>query len=258
MHKKQSLVSAALFFLILSFFLLFLSQVGLITPVTDFFGGIFSPIEKITYDVVHRDTSSSELMRLRDENGQLRKQLVQEKTIQSENNALRDQFQTTIPKSQSLLPALILGAPGFPEPQYLVVDKGSTDGVITGEAIVVKDNVVGIVSVVSAHRSKISLLKEVSAITAKTLDTNALGIVKANNSGELIFGNVLMSDTIKKDDVVVSRGDINKNGKGFIPHLVIGKVVAIDKKPSALFQSARIKSLVDVKKLEMVFILVNP
>ena len=61
----------------------------------------------------------------------------------------------------------------------------------------------------------------------------------------MILDNVLLSDNIKRGEIVLTKGDLTINNTGFPEGLTVGKVIAIDKNPSALFQTAGIKNLID-------------
>jgi cell shape-determining protein MreC len=66
-----------------------------------------------------------------------------------------------------------------------------------------------------------------------------------------------VSDTLQKQDTILTKGDINNSGLGFPPDLVIGRVTSISKNVSDLFQKADVKTLIDFSKLTKVFVIVN-
>ena len=69
------------------------------------------------------------------------------------------------------------------------------------------------------------------------------------------FQNFVLSDKFEKGDVVVTKGNIDEQGNGIPPDLIVGKIISVHKNPSALFQTAEIESLVNVSRLDTVFIL---
>ena len=73
----------------------------------------------------------------------------------------------------------------------------------------------------------------------------------------MVLDNVVLSDTIENTDLVETKGDVDANGNGYPPHLIVGKILSVNKKTSALFQSALVGSLVDVSKLDVVFVMRN-
>lgn len=184
---------------------------------------------------------------------------VNQYQLEQENKALRDQFQTTAPSSQILLPAHIVGAPrfipGVSMPEYFIIDKGKKDKIVAGQAVIFKDMLIGKIIAASERLSKAELISNASStFTAKTKSTGALGVVRGLGSAEVILEKVVLSDTLTIGDVVLTKGDIDENGVGYPAYLVVGRIVSIDKKASALFQSARVRSIVDVSRLSLVFV----
>lgn len=198
--------------------------------------------------------TSDETRRLVSENEDLRQKLVNLESIKKENKALKDQFQAAGPPDNILLPARIISAPSFipgiTRPEVFILDKGKNDRVKKGQAVVFKNNLVGTITEVSKNRSKVQLLThEDFSLSGKTMETFALGVVNGGQNDELVFGNVLLSEELKISDMVLTYGEP--------PDIVIGKIVSVERKPSSLFQTARVKSLLAFSKLFMVFVIIG-
>jgi rod shape-determining protein MreC len=250
-----------LFFLIIVLIIIFISwKFGF--QGLGFFQSLFYPVQKTSVSISHATTGGSLIDQLKAENAKLKVQLSKQQEIQRENQALRDQFNTTVPTSQDLLPATIIGMPAFlpsiTTPEELIIDKGTQDGVKVGSVIVCKDSLVGIVTKANNHFSQVLLVtNNKTSFTAKDTATNALGIVKGQGGGQIMLDNVLLSDSLHVGDVVVTGGSVDINGKGYPPGLVVGKITSVEKNPSNLFQKASVQSLVDVAKLTEVFVIVG-
>ncbi|MDP3941556.1 MAG: rod shape-determining protein MreC [bacterium] len=175
-----------------------------------------------------------------------------------EMQALRDQFETSTVNTTTLLPAKIIGfeglIPGVSRPTEILLDKGKRDGVVEGLAVIYKNNLVGKVVKTTAGRSQVALLSKSGwSFTAKTSDGKANGLVQVDD-GDILLNNVVLSDELSKKEIVVTKGDMKLGGGGFPPDLVVGEITSLDKKPSALFQVAKVKSFLDVVSLTTVFI----
>lgn len=175
-----------------------------------------------------------------------------------EMQALRDQFETTSIPSVKLLPAKIIGfegfLPGVSRPIQMTLDRGESDGVRIGQAVVVKNNLIGRVSKLARHRSQVELFtKSGWSFTGKTSRTNAQGLLVIEG-GDMFLKNVVLSDVLEKKDLVVTKGDEKLNGAGFPPDIVIGEIISVDKKASSLFQTAKVRSFVDLIGLSTVFV----
>lgn len=266
MKKKENFIPIFVLLFIISA-ILFKTNFSL-----GFLEGIISPIQKITVDIfslpknIFTDDSKEDL---KAENLSLVKKLIDQKELQKENLALRDQFKTTVLSSQNLLSAKIAGSPNFipgvTSPDNFILDKGKNNGVKLGQAVIFKDNLVGKISKVSDNISEVILvINKQSSFAAKTQPvggraskTEALGVVKGYGNNEIILENVLLSDNLSNSDIVLTKGDINAEGIGYPANLIVGKIISIDKKASSLFQSAKIKNLIDFSRLSTVFIVVQ-
>ncbi len=259
MPRRGNFFLIFLFFLSLSIatFLFFGSSVGVF--ISGLLEGSTNSIRSTSLSVYAATKGDSEIEKLKKQILSLQSQLAATKEQQKEINALRDQFATTNPESSRLLPAQIVGMksylPGYSLPEQFILDKGSNDGIKKGSVVIYKDILIGQIVDVKAHLSLVDLtFSKGFSITAVTSKTNALGVVKGKGSGELIIDNVVLSDELKKDDIVMTKGSVDTDGTGALPDLQIGKIISIEKKPSSLFQTAKLSLLLDVPRLTRVFV----
>lgn len=263
MKKRESIFPIFLLFLILSITIFVLSKNGILSGASDILDSTVYPVQKSIFDlsglVFKRE--NDEIKKLKSENKELYWKLQAFQNLEKENAALKDQFQTTYPKSNNLLPAVVISAPSFmPDlvADFVIIDKGERDKVKAGQAVVFKNNLVGRVSKTSKGRSVVTLLINKNFVfAAKDSKTGALGVIKGKGNEDIIFENILVSDDLRVSDIVLTKGDINLDGTGILADLIVGKIASIDKKPSALFQTAKIESLVDFTKLSTVFVVLQ-
>lgn len=263
MQKTRNFVPYFLVFFLLSLFILVASQAGALNTVEPVFGAILAPLQTGIYSefsAVVNMGSDSKVRRLESENLSLTNRLVDQNKLVQDNRALMDQFKTQNLKSSGLIPAQVVGAPGFipgiSVPQTLIIDKGQNDGVRIGDAVIYQSNLLGEVTKSSPYLSSVTLITNPSSsFTAETLNTKTLGVISGQGGGEMILGNVLLSDTLQKNDIVLTKGNTSLKGIGFPPDLVVGKILSISKNPSDLFQKAEVKSLINFAALNKVFVI---
>lgn len=247
---------------LLSLLIFVFSQKSFTDGITGFLQTIVLPIQKSSFSFFHifiKGDTGSELEGLKKENRDLLTQLAKMKALEKDNQALRDQFAVTNPSQKKLLPAYIVGMPallpGASPVDEIIIDKGSKDSVEAGNSIIFKDNLIGQVVKTSPNLSVVYLLNHKGiSFTAKTSETSALGIIQAAGVETIVLNNVLLADKLEKGDIVVTKGDTRADGSGPVPDLVVGKIISVNKKASALFQSAEVERLVDAAKLEIVFV----
>jgi len=249
MKRVKAVFPIFLILLIFSLFILFFFQ----NPMQAALQTITLPIQQWAFVASVKPTGTlTPQQQLQQENNQLRVQLAQMQEIKKDDQALHDQFQTTTPASQKLLPADVIGL----QQNSLLIDKGAADKLHVGNVVVSKNNLVGKITKVTPHISQVTLLSDSStSFTAQSAKTSANGIVRALDGGTIVFANVVLSDKLEKNDIIVTKGDLDLQGHGYPPQLIVGKIVSIDKQASSLFQAAKIESLVNASQLRMVFVI---
>lgn len=254
MKRREEFFYIFFIFLFLSFLLFGLSKLGSLNSLQSFLGTIFSPLRSSTYNIFSPLWTAEKGSTLEEENQNLRKQLVDINILKQENRALKDQFSTTNPNSSKLLPARIVGM----RDENFTLDKGKNDGISGGEAVVFKDNLIGRITNVSASFSILTLLTSSDfSFTAKDLNTNAQGVLIGAGEGEMVLDKVLLSESIKISDIIVSAGDLDEKGLGIPPDLIVGRISSVDKKASSLFQRAKVQSFLNFKKLTTAFVYIR-
>jgi cell shape-determining protein MreC len=101
--------------------------------------------------------------------------------------------------------------------------------------------------VITPYNSKLRVL-------AKYPETNANGIVVGQNDF-MLFDGVVITDQLKKDGIIVTKGEVDRTGVGVVPDMIIGKIVSISKNETAPFQSAEIAPMVKYSTLSNVFVI---
>jgi rod shape-determining protein MreC len=254
MQRRARIIPVFFLFLLLSLLVIFLAHKGVLGPLSGFVESFTVPLQRLTFTSFHSGGGQTSVESLKEENAKLLIQLAKQKEIEKENQALHDQFQTENPSPQNLMPATIIGS----NDEQFILDKGSEDNVKKGSVIVYKDNLIGKVVQVSKHLCVVHLVtNRATSFTAQTAGTQTLGVVKGAGGDTILFGNVVLSDKLQKDDIIQTKGDVDEKGTGFPPNLIVGKVISVNKKASALFQTAEVQSLVNFSKLKTVFVMMQ-
>lgn len=261
MRQRERFFLVFFIFIFLSLIILLLSFGGHLKIASTVLEKIASPVGRGVYAAFHKlpfVSENEQTKKLKDKNLSTVVLLAEIEKLKKENSALRDQFQTPMPKSINILSANIVGVPSFipgvTTPANFILDKGYEDKVRVGYGVVLKNHLIGRVVKTSPRLSKVELIvNSSSSFTAKTKE-DVLGVIKGDGKA-MTFSNVLLSENIKVGDLVTTKGDMIMEGIGYPPDLIIGKIKSIDKNPSSLFQKARVESFLDFNKLSIVFII---
>lgn len=255
--KKRSEILATLFVILFFSIVIFLFfKTPIAKPFSAFLEGIILPVQTFFYTALSPSVKEKDKEEKVQANIKLQKEL---ESLLKENKALRDQFETTNIRSSQLIPAKVVGlprfVPGISPVEILIIDKGQRDGVEVEQPVIVKDSLIGVVKNTSAFYSEVyNITHRDVSLSAKTTKNNSRGILTGKGRGEMILDKVLSSDSLTASDIVVTAGDTDSQGKGVPQGLIIGIITSVDKNPSALFQSGKVKNTIDPSKQSIIFV----
>ncbi len=139
---------------------------------------------------------------------------------------------------------------------YLMIDKGSEDGIMPDMAVLSASGVVGVVSDVSTHFSTvISLLHPDCQISAKVLPANQLGTVSWHygDSKYVYLEDIPEHLNIDKGDSVVTSGYSNIFPNG----ILLGTVAEKGKDPTQSFLTLKVALATDFNHINTVYVVRN-
>lgn len=199
-----------------------------------------------------------ENLSLMKENRELRGEIVDLKKADEENKLLRYQLELKNKDyfDEELLLALVMGNPDDTTGTSLVIDKGSRQGVETGDNVVVGNFLVGLVSDVSEERSIVELI--ISPDVSMTVinvegEPKAEGIASGSLGTSVQVDKLLPNDRVELGDVFITSG---RDGR-FIPGLVVGEVVDIDFEPADPLKKADLEPMILFSRLDKVFVVLS-
>jgi rod shape-determining protein MreC len=192
---------------------------------------------------------------LREENLTLRNQLVLLEEARRENETLRRQldFKSAVP-SFTMLPAEVIGRDPSNLLQYLIIDRGSVDGIAEAMPVLTAEALVGRISEVSMHSATVMLISDPSSSVSCLIQrTRATGVVQGYPGNELVMHYIPQGDTVAPGDMVLTSG----LGGNFPKRLVVGQVASVTSADVEMFQEARVKPAVNLADLEVVMVLLD-
>ncbi|NLV75029.1 MAG: rod shape-determining protein MreC [Chloroflexi bacterium] len=192
---------------------------------------------------------------LREENSSLRNQIIILQEAQLENEFLRKQlaFKDTVP-SYRLLSAEVIGRDPSEIFQYLIIDRGSEDGVRVKMPVITADGLVGRISEVGPVTSRVMLLTDASSSVSTLIQrSRATGMTQGYPGRGLMMRYIAQTDSVKERDLVLTSG----LGGAFPPKLVVGQVVEVRQLDVAMFQEALVIPAVNFTSLENVMVVIS-
>lgn len=252
-----------------------LRTTGNLGPLEDLFYPIFGPVEALFSGIGDRISSvfggfqdvnalQSQVKSLEAQLNQLTVDEVRVRELEIENSQLRAQLAYkqanpdytllggSILQSNNPDLARVTGQDPSNLLNYVIVDQGSGEGVAVGMPAVTPRGLVGRVTEVGAHWSRVLLIVDPSSSVNSVIQSSrATGVIQGIIGGMLTLKFVPQGEGIAVNDLVLTSGI----GGSYPKRLVIGQVVAVQKRDTDLFQQATVKPSVDFNQLEFVLII---
>jgi len=209
-------------------------------------------LRRVYVDMRACEAENEELQQLVD---QLIIENVRLREAEIENVMLREQlnFKQANP-SIELVSAQVIGRDPSNLAGYLIIDRGTAEGVGVGMPVLTHRGLVGRVTETAPHSSKVLLITDPSsAVNALVQESRATGVVQGLVGQGLIMRYIQQTEEIKPGDLVLTSG----LGGNFPTRLIIGQVTDVTKKDVELFQEAAVRPSVDFGRLEMVMVLTS-
>lgn len=188
---------------------------------------------------------------LKKRNDQLRGRVIQYQEGYLEGQRLRKILELKEQIKYRTAVANVLGRNQFLSSRTIVINKGTSQGILVGMPVVSTQAVVGRIIETSWNVSKVLLIiDENSNIDAIVQGNRAQGILQGNGPRGCNLKYVHKMDDVRKGDAVISSG----MGGIFPKGLLLGVVTGVSKKDADLFQKIEVTPSVDFAKLEEVMV----
>lgn len=224
---------------------------------------VFSPFQKISsalgrqaadfFGIFFRVKFLTEQnQKLREENLRLLAEINRLSLLDKENELLKKELNLKKESGLDFVLADIVGSDIRNYSHLIFVNKGSVDGVKTGQAAVLADRIfVGLVKEVYDKSSKIETIFNFSArFNVITEKSRVAGVVIAKNSG-------VFMDLIDPQKEVIVGEKVLTSGTGdvFPKGLLVGEINEIINRDNQIFKQAQIAIPYNIKEIERVLII---
>lgn len=245
--------------------LIIFHTLSILNPLENFIIKIFTPVQKIFYAASSSINSLGIVKKfgidLVGKNIELennyKKILVENLDLKNEINELKtavNQYKFYEQKKYSFELANVVGKDIISDSTYLIIDKGSDNGIKIGHPVVSENGMfVGKIIETNSSISKAMLLTDANNHASASLKDNnkTMGIVSGDYKLGLKMELIPQDENIINGDIIVTSG-IDE----YIPNgLIIGEVIKINKEPNNFFQTAYIQPMVSYATLRIITIL---
>lgn len=264
MNSSRSFQTATLALVVIGILLLALG--GYLTPLSRYaltpFIGAQSWLASRYQAVRDFIYAPRDVARLSQQNAQLEAEIARLQSqiidLQQQNtqlqvlSALLD-FASSHPENE-YLSASIIGRDPSPFLHYLIINRGSDDGLRRGMPVVSSQGLVGRVAAVTANAARVQLITDPGmAINIRLQGSGVEAILQGSITGELILTSIPQEAEVQTGDLVLTSG----LGGNYPPNILIGQVSGVRQSPVELFQTASVQPIVDFSQLDIVLVIVN-
>lgn len=176
------------------------------------------------------------------ENTNLRKKLAETESLLSQEKHLD-------PTTYNLIAARPIGIGRF-----LKIDKGKSQGIKLGQAVISNDNYVGKIVQVSEKSSNVQLTSDPDSKVAafsQGLEGRGKGVLVGQFGTDILLDKILHEEKINVGDLVYSEGTEGNLVRG----LILGRVTKVLERENEVFKQAKISLDFDISDLELVFVI---
>jgi rod shape-determining protein MreC len=211
-----------------------------------------------------------EIDRLRSENAELRvalagaEQRIAELTEAArENEELRELLGITEALEMELFPVRIVSRDPSNFAWEVGIDAGADDGIAEGMPVVANADgagaLAGTVVSVTDDTARVRFIVDTrSVVIAVDQATRALGEVRGQAGGQLVMGNIPVTEAVEVGATIVSAGLTYGEAASRYPGgLLIGTVRAVEEDPNALTQTAFVRPAFDAASAERLLVVID-
>jgi len=203
-----------------------------------------------------------DLARLRQRNSEMEAEVSR---MQTEIIVLKQQISETrvlsalvdfarVQPENRYLAATVIGRDPSPFFEYVIINRGSDDGLRRGMPVVTQQGLVGRVAAVTADAARVQLITDpASTINVKLEPSRAQAVIRGAVSGEISLDMIPQSAPVEIGDLILTSG----LGGNYPTNILIGQVTGVRRRETDLFQSASVQPVVDFNQLEIVLIITN-
>ena len=150
--------------------------------------------------------------------------------------------------------AAVIGRDPSPFLHYVIIDRGSDDGLRYGMPVVTAQGLVGRVAAVTSSASRVQLITDPGSIVNVRLKTGQSEVQLVGSiTGDLTLEMVPQDINLAAGDLVLTSGI----GGTFPADILIGQVISTRKIETDIFQTASVQSAVDFTNLRAVLVITN-
>lgn len=250
--------------ILFSLFLILLHSINVLSPLYSTVSYLTNPlryslnslsstINDFSYSITNLSSIRDENLQLKEETQKMTEELAELEIMRDENEKLKEQLNIIEIGDFDSIESRVIGGDARLD-NYILINKGRKAGIKEKDVVVVGKYAIGEIVSLDEYSAKVKLITSLNSnIPAQTINTKAKGLVNGSFGQSLLIENVLPDEKIDLEDIVVTSG-VNSN---YPFGLILGKVSQVHNSDAGITKSADIRLIIDLRKLDTVFVIVK-
>ena len=189
------------------------------------------------------------------ENARMQSQIVelQQQLVEYEILSALLEFARANPENK-YIGASVIGRDPSPFLNYIIINRGSDDGLKRGMPVVTQNGLAGRVVQVTATGARVSLITDpVTRINVRIEPSRSAAVLSGSITGDISLEQIPQEAEVNPGNLILTSG----LGGNYPSNIIIGQVTSIKSRENALFQSASVQPVTDFDDLNIVLVITN-
>jgi rod shape-determining protein MreC len=137
---------------------------------------------------------------------------------------------------------------------YVIIDRGSDDGLRKGMPVITAQGLVGNIAAVTASAARVELINDPgSSVNVILQESGEEAVLNGQITGEIELNMISQNATVQPGELVMTSG----LGGNYPANILVGQVLTVKSEASDLFQTASVQPAVDFSQLSIVLVITN-
>ena len=193
--------------------------------------------------------------KLEAENARMQAQIVelQQQLVEYEILSALLEFARANPENK-YVGASVIGRDPSPFLSYIIINRGSDDGLKRGMPVVTQNGLAGRVVQVTATGARVSLITDPEmSINVRIEPSRSSAVLSGSITGDLTLEQIPQEADVNPGNLILTSG----LGGNYPPNIIVGQVTSVRRQENALFQSASVQPVTDFDDLNIVLVITN-
>jgi rod shape-determining protein MreC len=220
-------------------------------PIQEKFFSFFSPVTRFINSIRDYINLKGKYLDLQKENSQLRQKYSENINLKVENDSLRKLLGIELRKDYTTIPARVIGYYESKWQSEIILNVGSSDGILEGMGVINEDGLIGVVVLAGNNSCNVRLINDPqSNIGIRILSSRKLGIIQGSQDKKITLNYISSEEPVFKGDIIVTSEFGNLPGE-----ILVGRVSKVAESVGNPYKVIEIEPFVDFKKIEYVVVI---